>query len=58
MTEKPEWNVAIVDGQPETVINAAALRELIKLSPYGVEEAKRRLIERGVPPEMLVEEPA
>lgn len=49
MTTLPEWNVAIVDGEPQVVISMAALEELIRASPLGETEARRRLTERGVP---------
>lgn len=35
----PNWDVAIVDGQPETVINVAAVAEMVKHSPLGEETA-------------------
>ncbi len=56
MADEPSWNVAIINGQPEVVINDAALREMVKLSPYGEAEARRLLIERGVPAEMFDDE--
>jgi hypothetical protein len=39
----PNWNVAIVDGQPEQVVNTAGLAALVRMSPLGVNEAMRRL---------------
>lgn len=39
----PNWNVAIVDGQPEVVINAAAVAALVKISPLGREQALANL---------------
>lgn len=53
MTQLPDWQVAIVDGQPEIVVNAAAVRELMRQSPLGPEVAKQRLIAAGFPPELL-----
>ncbi len=52
---KPDWDIAVVDGQPEVVINAAMIRELVKQSPLGPDEARRRLLEHGVPLRVLVE---
>lgn len=54
--ERPEWQVVIVDGQPQQVVNPAMLRELVKVSPLGPKEARRRLIAAGVPPQYLEEE--
>lgn len=39
----PDWDVAVVDGEPQVVINHHALAELAKASPVGVDEALRRL---------------
>lgn len=47
--QQPDWNVAVVDGNPEVVINRAALEQLIKQSPLGETEARRRLRAAGVP---------
>lgn len=55
MTEKPEWDVAIVDGAPETIVNAAGLRALMRQSPLGETEARRRLVSAGVPARLLDE---
>ncbi|WOQ15640.1 hypothetical protein [Raineyella sp. W15-4] len=35
-SDRPDWDVAIVDGQPEQVLNAAMIAELVKTSPLGV----------------------
>lgn len=51
--DRPNWDIAIVDGKPEVVMNAAMIRALMKQSPYGVAEARRRLIAAGVPAEQL-----
>jgi hypothetical protein len=56
VTEVPEWDVAIVDGQPEAVVNAAALRALMRESPLGEVEARRQLVAAGVPESLLGEE--
>lgn len=42
-------NIAIVDGEPETVMNAAAVRAAIDVAPCGADEARRRLLAAGVP---------
>jgi len=39
----PDWQVAVIDGEPEVVINAPAIAVLIKQSPLGSAEAARRL---------------
>lgn len=53
MTRRPDWNIAIVDGQPEMVVNAAMVRELMKQSPLGEEVARRNLIAAGFPAHLL-----
>jgi hypothetical protein len=55
MPEVPDWQIAIVNGAPEVVINGAALRALVRESPYGEEVARRILIARGVPAALLDE---
>lgn len=40
---KPDWNVAIVDGQPLEVVNAAGVAEMVRTSPLGIDEARRRV---------------
>ena len=52
MTQLPEWNV---DGQPEIVVNAAAVRALMRQSPLGEQVARQRLLDAGFPPHMLDE---
>lgn len=42
-TNHPDWDVAILDGQPEMVINKEMIRELARQSPLGEQEALRRL---------------
>jgi len=37
------WNVAIIDGQPQEIVNTAGMAELVRMSPLGVNEAMRRL---------------
>jgi hypothetical protein len=39
----PDGNVAIVDGEPEVVINAAAIAQLVRESPLGADAALERL---------------
>jgi hypothetical protein len=51
MNNEPKWNVAIVDGEPVQVINAAAVRELVKMSPYGEERAKE-ILKQMLPAEL------
>ncbi|MGC3954600.1 MAG: hypothetical protein QM804_10160 [Propionicimonas sp.] len=41
-TDGPDWDVAI-DGQPEVVVNLAAVAVLVKNAPIGQAEAMRRL---------------
>lgn len=55
MTQLPDWDVAVVDGQPEVVVNAAAVRALMRQSPLGEEVARQRLIAAGFPPGLLNE---
>ncbi|GAA2180966.1 hypothetical protein GCM10009785_13940 [Brooklawnia cerclae] len=50
----PDWNVAIVDGQPEVVINLPAVAALVKTAPIGQAEAMRRL-RSFLPPESYAE---
>lgn len=40
---RPDWNVAVVDGQPEVVVNLAAVAVLVKRAPVGEAEALRRM---------------
>lgn len=54
-TDAPDWNVAVVDGQPEVVVNAAAVRALMLESPLGAEVARQRLIAAGFPAALLVD---
>lgn len=42
-TNRPDWDIAILDGQPEVVLNRAMIRELARTSPLGEQEALRRL---------------
>lgn len=55
MNQLPDWDVAVVDGQPEMVINAAMVRALMRESPIGEAAARRRLIAAGFPPHLLDE---
>ena len=41
-----QWDVAVIDGKPQTVINLAAVAELVKASPLGQDIALWRM--RGV----------
>lgn len=56
MTQLPDWNIAVVDGQPEMVLNAAMVRALVKDSPLGEEVARRNLIAAGFPAHLLDQE--
>lgn len=38
-----QWDVAIIDGEPQTVINLAAVAELVKVSPLGQDIALWRM---------------
>lgn len=38
--QKPDYDIAIINGQPEQVVNAAMVRHLAKESPAGEEAAK------------------
>lgn len=49
MTDRPDWQVAIIDGQPEVVVNRAMVEALIEQSPLGEAEARRRLVAAGYP---------
>lgn len=40
---RPDWQVAIVDGEPRQVLNKAMVLALVKDSPLGEVEAMRRL---------------
>lgn len=54
MSTQPDWNVAIIDGQPELVVNLAAVAALAKLAPIGEAEALRRL-EASMPAEAFAQ---
>lgn len=45
----PDWQVAIIDGQPEVMVNAAAIARMACNSPLGIVEAMKTL-ERNMPP--------
>lgn len=45
----PDWQVVIRDGRPERVLNRAVIEVLIKESPLGEVEARRRLAAAGFP---------
>lgn len=38
--QKPDYDIAIINDEPEMVINAAMVRELAKQSPIGEQNAK------------------
>lgn len=40
---RPDYQIAIIDGQPERVLNKEMIRELARESPLGEAEALRRL---------------
>lgn len=39
----PDWDVAILDGQPEAIVNTAAVVQLMLDAPCGYDEAMRRI---------------
>jgi hypothetical protein len=41
--QRPDWQVAIVDGEPRQVLNKAMVLALVIDSPLGEVEAMRRL---------------
>lgn len=43
MSSKPDWQVAIIDGQPVEMVNLPGLAELVKASPLGRREALARM---------------
>ena len=43
MSSKPDWQVAIVDGQPVEMVNLPGVAELVKASPLGRREALARM---------------
>ncbi len=45
----PDWQVVVRDGRPVRVINPAAVEALIRESPLGEVEARRRLVAAGYP---------
>ena len=51
--EQPDWQVMIIDGEPEMMLNAAMVRALVLQSPLGPAEARRRLIAAGFPVHLL-----
>ena len=55
MTQRPDWNIAVINGQPEIVLNTAMVRALVRSSPLGEEVARRNLIAAGFPAELLDE---
>ncbi|MCT2042643.1 hypothetical protein M3D15_04745 [Pseudoclavibacter alba] len=38
-----DYNIAVIDGQPEVTVDAKGMAQLIKHSPLGVSEATRRM---------------
>lgn len=44
-----DWDVAIVNGQPEVVLNREMVEALIASSPLGPVEARRQLVAAGYP---------
>lgn len=34
-----QWDVAVIDGEPQTVVNLPMVAELVKASPLGVAAA-------------------
>lgn len=46
---RPDWQIAIIDGQPEVILNRSAIEALIANSPLGPTEARRRLVAAGYP---------
>lgn len=49
----PDWNVAVVDGRPEIVVNAATVAQLVRESPLGADVALERLRAK-LPAEVVV----
>lgn len=43
----PDWNVAILDGNPEVVLNLAAVAEMVRHAPIGEAAAIERLRRSG-----------
>lgn len=43
MDHQEDWDVTVIDGEPELMVNAAVVRRLAKESPYGEERAKEIL---------------
>lgn len=41
--QKPEYDIFIIDGEPEQMVNAAMVRELAKSCPIGEEAGKANL---------------
>lgn len=39
----PDWQVAIIDGEPEVMLNAAAIARLACNSPLGIHAAMANL---------------
>lgn len=35
----PEWNIAVIDGRPEVVVNLAGIAALVRYSPLGADVA-------------------
>lgn len=40
---KPDWQVVILDGEPEVVVNAAAVARMVCAAPIGVVAAMAAL---------------
>ncbi|MFR9779046.1 hypothetical protein ACL02O_23700 [Micromonospora sp. MS34] len=53
--QRPDWDVVVIDGQPEMVLNAAMVRALMRDSPLGEHIARQRLIAAGFPAHLLNE---
>lgn len=56
--QTPDWQVAIIDGQPEVVVNAAAVARMVCASPYGVHRAMAALKRAMTPADFALIEDA
>lgn len=50
----PDWQVAVIDGKPEMVVNAAALARMACNSPLGIHAAMHAL-KQNLPPDAFAE---
>lgn len=43
-SDRPDWQVAVIDGQPRTVVNLPMIAQLVRHSPLGQTAALAALV--------------